>query len=357
MLRTFAHTGIAGLLAVALISSTFPLPQAHADELSELNAQVTASAQAYDNAVAHQQELADEIDTLDARIAELDATLPQQQKNCDASMVTLYKYSHETGNMVSLLLSAENLTDALALIDQYEWVIQYNTGVIEKTNSMKHELEDSRATLEESKAEADQAAQDAATALSNAQAARQKAQKEAAARQKAQEEAAAKAAEEAAAKAEQTGTEEDKQAAEEEQEAATTSAQTTNASNVSWSDDKTAFVNKWAPRINSYLAGSPMAGTGEAYAIAAWNNGVDPRWAPAISTVESSKGAACFASHNAWGYGGSGFSSWTEGINTIVAALGSSMYGGYLTRDAASTYCPPNSTFWYNRCAEEMAKI
>jgi len=124
-----------------------------------------------------------------------------------------------------------------------------------------------------------------------------------------------------------------------------------------WSSDEGAFVASWTGRIDAYLDGSPLAGQGRSFAQAAWNYGVDPRWAPAISYVESSKGAACFRSHNAWGDGSSGYGSWTEGINAVCRALGGSMYGGYLTEAAARTYCPPNWQHWYNSCAAEMAKI
>ena len=145
----------------------------------------------------------------------------------------------------------------------------------------------------------------------------------------------------------------EKQAASE----ASSAASSASASHVGWSADKSDFVSDWAPRIDAYLSGSPMAGTGEYYAAAAWDNGVDPRWAPAISYVESSKGAVCFRSHNAWGYGSYSFGSWEEGINRVVSALGGSLYGGYLTREAAATYCPSNPGHWYNSCAEQMAQI
>ncbi len=73
--------------------------------------------------------------------------------------------------------------------------------------------------------------------------------------------------------------------------------------------------------------------------------------------IESTKGAACFRSHNAWGFGSSGYSSWQEGINAVVSTLGSSMYGGYLTRDAAAKYCPPTADEWYNNVSAQMAMI
>ncbi len=55
-------------------------------------------------------------------------------------------------------------------------------------------------------------------------------------------------------------------------------------------------------RIDAYLAGSPLEGQGVTFATAAWNNGVDPRWSPAISNTESSKGLYCSGSCNAWGW-------------------------------------------------------
>ena len=123
-----------------------------------------------------------------------------------------------------------------------------------------------------------------------------------------------------------------------------------------WSNDKASFVAQWAPRINDYLAGSPMAGTGEIFAEAAWDYGVDPRWSPAISAVESSKGAACFRPHNAWGWGSASWGSWDEAIRAHVSGLARG-YGYTLSESAAKKYCPPNWQHWYNRCAEEMNMI
>ena len=109
--------------------------------------------------------------------------------------------------------------------------------------------------------------------------------------------------------------------------------------------------------INDYLSGSPTAGTGKYYASAAWDYGVDPRWAPAISCIESTKGSACFRSYNAWGFGGRSFSSWQDGITTVVRCLGGSLYGGHLTQEAAQNYCPPTWQNWYNNVSSEMSKI
>lgn len=357
-------------LALALCASLVPLgtpvragagaavQAAYADELDELEEQVTQSAQAYNEAVELQEQLASEIEELDARIAQLEDELPAQRERSDESCVALYKYQADTASVVMMLLNASSITEMLSLLDQYSWIIESNIAEIETTVSMETELEDSKAALEADKASADQAADDALAALETAKAARQAAQEAAIAAQEAEEEAAQQAAEEAAEEAAQDeASAEEQEEAEAEAEATTTATSQASASTVDWSDDKTAFVEKWTSRIDSYLAGSPMAGCGATYAEAAWDYGVDPRWAPAISCIESTKGAYCFASYNAWGYGSSSFSSWDEGITTVVAALGSSTYGGYHTKAAAQTYCPSNADAWYTNVAAEMAKI
>lgn len=323
-------------------------------ELTETEQKVQETATEYNEAVARQEELAEEIAKLDKKIAKLEKKLPEQRERGEESCRALYKYQYDTSSVVMMILDSESITDMLAMIDEYNWVLQYNIDEIAKTVNMENELEESKSALESDKTEADQVAEAALVSLDEAKAARQAAQEEAAAAQQAEEEAKQKAAEEAAEKAE---TEEEKQEAEEEAEESSTASEQSSADNVDWSSDKTAFVEKWASRIDSYLAGSPTAGTGEYYAEAAWDYGVDPRWAPAISTIESGKGNNCFASYNAWGFGSSGYGSWEDGINAVVSALGSSTYGGYHTRAAASTYCPGNADAWYSNVAAEMAKI
>ncbi len=335
------------------------------DAVSDLERQVQESASTYDAAVAYQDELASQISALNGTIAELEEKLPAQQEQCDESLVALYKYSYDSGSIVQMLIDSKSIIDMLTLVDQYNWVIDHHLGEIMQTAQMKSDLESSRTQLASDKAAADTAASDAASALSAAKAARQKAAEEAAAKQKAEAEAAAKQkqdAEQKVAAAQQSGDAQAQAQAQSEMAAAEAAEQAgggsgSSSGNVDWSADKTAFVNEWAARIDDYLSGSPTAGTGKYYAAAAWDNGVDPRWAPAISCIESTKGAYCFRSHNAWGYGSSGFSSWEEGINTVVRGLGGSLYGGHLTQEAARTYCPPTWQDWYANVSAEMSKI
>lgn len=125
---------------------------------------------------------------------------------------------------------------------------------------------------------------------------------------------------------------------------------------VDWSVGKEAFVTEWAGRINSYLEGSPLSGYGSVFAEAAWDNGVDPRWSPAISNTESGKGSVCFRPYNAWGWGDSGWSDWPTAINAHVAGLAAG-YGYSITPEAAQMYCPPTWQDWYNKTLGEMASI
>lgn len=175
----------------------------------------------------------------------------------------------------------------------------------------------------------------------------------------AEEEAARIAAEEAARAEEEARIAAAEQAkAEQEARAAQESAANAAAmlSEVDFTVGKEAFITEWTSRIDNYLAGSPLAGQGSTFAEAAWNNGVDPRWSPAISNTESSKGAVCFKPYNAWGWGSSSWSSWEEAINAHVAGLASG-YGYSITVANAQKYCPPTYMDWYNKTISQMQMI
>ena len=118
-----------------------------------------------------------------------------------------------------------------------------------------------------------------------------------------------------------------------------------------------ADVGTWAARIDAYLAGSPLEGYGQAFAEAAAAYGVDPRVSPAISCIESSKGAVCFRSHNAWGWGNTGWSSWEEAIRAHVSGF-AGIYGSTVDLAGAKMYAGDDIYMtWYNLVLEEMASI
>ncbi len=165
-----------------------------------------------------------------------------------------------------------------------------------------------------------------------------------------EEEAARVAAEEAARVAEQEAI----QQAQEAQSLKSSAA--VGIGDVDFSVGYDAFMAEWTSRIDSYLAGSPLAGYGADFAQAAWENAVDPRWSPAISCTESTKGTYCYMAYNAWGWHGYLGSDWTSAIHAHVAGLANG-YGHTITRGNAARYCPPNADYWYSNTLSEMAKI
>lgn len=116
------------------------------------------------------------------------------------------------------------------------------------------------------------------------------------------------------------------------------------------------FVAEWAPRIEGYLEGSPLAGHGATFAEAAYDNGIDPRLSPAISCIESSKGRHCFASHNAWGWYGQSFGDWDSAINAHAAYLAEVYWGGEFSERMARKYCELWES-WYFNVRSEMGRI
>lgn len=137
-------------------------------------------------------------------------------------------------------------------------------------------------------------------------------------------------------------------------QAAKSVADTSILPDVDFTCGKAAFVEEWGARIDAYLAGSPLGGYGSVFAEAAFDNGVDPRWSPAISCTESGKGSACFRAYNAWGWGAALGSNWEDSIRMHVAGLAAG-YGYTISMAAAQKYCPPNSVNWYNTTLSQMA--
>ena len=124
---------------------------------------------------------------------------------------------------------------------------------------------------------------------------------------------------------------------------------------VDWSIGREAFIATWTERINAYLKGSNLAGYGELFATTAWEKGIDPRWSPAISNTESTKGKHCFKYHNAWGWGQSSWSSWDQAIVAHVTGL-SEVYGYTISYSFARKYCPTNED-WFDKTLAQMRQI
>ncbi|QWT18188.1 hypothetical protein KPC83_03395 [Collinsella sp. zg1085] len=326
---------LSGVAGGSLIASA--VTQETEAQLTETQKQVEASASAYSDACAQVNKLQDKINENAARISELESKLPAQRQRASRAMRASYKHEQSSNSFMTLVLNAESFEDFLTRMNYLDQINASNTRALDELTATEAELEQQRLELEQAKsqAQAEQAKADAA--LKEAQALRQAAERRAA--KEAENEL--RALQEAAAQ----------QAGGQGQTPVVIDATT-----VDWSLSVDDFVALWAPRINAYLEGSPLAGYGENFARAAWTYGVDPRWSPAISNTESSKGQHLFREHNAWGWGHIDFASWEEAIDTHVRGLAEG-YGYTISVQGAQKYCPPNWFAWYNNTVAEMNKI
>ena len=335
--RLIAGAGVATALFAAVL---FPVPARAittetAATLTETQKNVEKTAQALDTAAKNLENLQSKVSENEAKIAEIEAKLPTAQSKASKAMRELYKQKQSSNGIMSFVLNTQSLDDLITTMKYNNQVEDANLEALEDLNEMQAELEAKKTELASAQAQAESEKQAAADALAEAQQLREAAQA------KADAEAAAEAAtvQQAAANAGQSGS-------------------VANVSNdaVSWDMDQEAFVAEWAPRIDAYLAGSALDGMGNAFATAAWKYGVDPRFSPAISNTESSKGRHCFLPHNAWGWGSSSWSSWEEAIDAHVAGLARG-YGYTISVAGAKKYCPPNWFNWYNNTLSEMNRI
>lgn len=353
---------VIGMLPAALVCSAPGRAYAATDnieaELTESQRKIEESAAAYDAAVARIAELDRQIEDNRLRIAEINRALPDQMEKGSRALVDMYKMQQEGAALISIVLESDSLMDFLERLEYVKRVYSYGVDELNRLKALRQELDRAQRDLEEARAQSTAEMDKAAASLAQAQEQRERVQRE--------------AQEKAAAEAKRAEEESEGHRFWEEQGAGGSdigggpggamgfpeSGTITPPENddADWSCDKATFVSAWSPRIDAYLSGSPLSGQGEAFAVAAWDYGVDPRWSPAISCVESSKGAACFLPHNAWGWGSVSWGSWDEAIDSHVRGLARG-YGYTLTEEAAKKYCPPNWEHWYNRVGEEMNKI
>lgn len=378
--RIIALTLAATIAGLSLLASP-----AQAATYAELQQQVEEATAAYDEALSNVERIQGEIDENEARISEIEQELPERRGRAGASVRALYKMQQGSGGLIDLVLSSEDFSSFVATIAYLDRIQERHLSEIESLTSLNSELQETRELLGAQKGEAEQEAERAKDAQTEAIAAREAVRQQAIA-QAAAEQAAAQAAIEEASKAANAGetftnasgqqapvsvptdTSTPAESVEEEpatqdepeetpaeqpaqQEPAEQPSQTTTVTS-----ERDAFVSKWAGRIDAYLAGSALSGYGSTFAEAAWDYNVDPRWSPAISCIESSKGAACFLPHNAWGWGSSSWGDWDSAIRGHVAGL-SAGYGYTISPSAAQRYCPPTWQHWYSSVLSEMNSI
>lgn len=120
-------------------------------------------------------------------------------------------------------------------------------------------------------------------------------------------------------------------------------------------------------RIFAFLDGrnAPLAAHAETFVAAGIAHDVDPRVVVAISIAESNGGKMKPpGTHNAWGWGGSGgpsglraWDSWEQSIDHYTERLGALYDTDNVDWDFASTYCPPNTRWWYDTVTWAIAQI
>ncbi len=342
-----ARCACAGMLALTLLLCAVPA-RAFAEtedisaEANGLQAAVESTAAKYDEATERVAEIKQQIEDNQVQIQELDEQIPVYREACNDSMVGVYKLQRGGMGVLAVILGSQDFSSFLTTYDQFNRIFDTANERLRTLARSVQERKDAQAALEEAQADAEDVQADAERAMLLAVAQREAAQK--AAEEQAQLEAREREAAEQAAQ----------EKGEEAPEAPSASAPS--VGDADWSGSKASFVSSWAGRLDGYLAGSPLSGQGKTFAAAAWDAGIDPRFSAAISEVESSRGAACFRPYNAWGWGSVSWGSWEEAIPAHAMGLARG-YGYTVSEAAAQKYCPGNWQHWYDRVAQEMAKI
>ena len=370
---------LAGLfvaLAVGL-AAFWESPLAFADEdgedlnmtAYELQMEIESRQAAYATAREEVDAAAASMDETRKRIEDLEAQIPVQQERSARAAREQYKFQQQSAGVVDLLLSSDDFYSFLSELEYMTRISDANADEMNRLAQLKKEIVAEQDELRAAQRDAEAKAEEAREAMEAAQEAQAEVQRRIEEEARAQAEIAAMAealAEEprnndtgtpasgdAEAPADSGNSSESSDSSDKAESEKSEDSSGEDAGAVSAADDS---LESWTKRIDAYLAGSPLAGQGKTFAAAALKYGVDPRFSPAISFTESSKGLYCFKSHNAWGWGSSSWSSWEEAIDAHVAGLARG-YGGQISIEGAKKYCPPNWKTWYDRTLAQMNLI
>ncbi len=356
--------------------------QAQANEMVDKIEQTT---QAYQAATAEVERIDAQIAENEARSEEIEARLPEQRDRTAASVKNMYMFQQSSPDLLSIILTAQDFNEFLTTLRYFDAIYERNATEICALVEMENEYNATQAELVTQRDNATQKEAEALQALDEARATRKELQDradaiaaaEAAKRAQAltvAQNAVAKAAEASAAlpqeeqkPVEVTNPPADDTPVTEAAPTFTTSSGTTAVVEVAPEPDAStepiventtsSEVGSWAARIDAYLAGSELEGYGSVFAQAASDYGVDPRISPAISCVESGKGAVCFRSHNAWGWGQVDWPDWPTAIRGHVSGFARG-YGGTLTLEGAQMYAGSSIyAQWYSTVLSEMERI
>lgn len=347
-------------LAIALSFAMLPATAIADDEITadtpmpnivELQEQAEEASAVYDTIQQRILALEKEIEALNARIREIQTELPHAKSISNEAAREYYLILTGSNTFLDILFGATSMDDFFAKIEYTSRINQSYLDNISILSDLNAELEEARAALEAEKLVLEEEKIHAEETLLDAQQARNAAEEVAL---KIAEATAIATAEAAAAAEAEAHTPETPVTPSPGTGTGTGSA--VDPGPVETPTEKQAFVDMWAPRIDAYLAGSPLAGYGYAFANAAFDYNVDPRYSPAIACLESSKGLYCFLPHNAWGWGSISWDNWETAIYSHVRGL-SIGYSYTVSEADAKKYCPPNWQHWLNVVSSQMTLI
>ena len=324
---------------------------------------------------------------LQLEIDSIERILPDQQKRSDASIKQRYIMQTHPMETVDSLLASENMSSFLRQSEYLQRISKSNLEELNRTISMQVQLNASKTKLEQVIAEARAQSDAAHDALASVQEERVKKHGEAVEEARRQDSSGGAGIGDSSASNKQDESAEGNEAeAEAEAREASESEAAENGDadgetddrnialsgeldalddGADWTLDRDEFITQWAERIDAYFEGTPLEGQGVNFAASAWKYCIDPRWSPAISNTESSKGQICIRPYNAWGWGAADsdpyglaleWKSWEEAIDAHCAGLAKG-YGYGISMSNALKYCPVNWHRWYNNTLGEMAKI
>lgn len=175
----------AGLTAALALTLAMP-GVARATSLSELQASIDESNGAYNTAVAHANELQEQIDANEARLAQIEEELPAKKDAAAKSLRVSYKMQAGSGDLIQLLLSSEDFNEVISTLQYLEKVTSHNNAAVEDLAQATDELEQVQSALASQKAQVDSEVQSALASLTEANDARDQYEAQIAAQQAAQ---------------------------------------------------------------------------------------------------------------------------------------------------------------------------
>lgn len=341
-----ALAGIAFAAVLLCASCGLPTSAAFADDDSKSSAAASAAAEKPDYSSLSLEELKNLVqeltgkrDEAQARLADLDARrestgkqlsaaeekLASAQALADSAVVERYKTQRHGAGLVDAVLAAPDFNELVEQVAYVERIAEVDLGALRTSRNEVKALGLKKKMIEFEHSSVEKRLEALSANLEQATAARDEAQRKA----------------DLVANAHLT------------------------PDGADWGAGEEKFIEVWAPRIDAYFAEAPLAGQGKTFAKAAWANHVDPRFSPAISNIESSKGRICIRPYNAWGWGAadsdpyglaSEWGSWEEAINAHVKGLARG-YGYTISEGGAQSYCPGNWEEWYATTVAQMNSI